>query len=199
MRIVVGLGNPGTEYVSTRHNVGFMTVERLAGRWHIGLKAERRGVRIGEGRVAGVPTTLVQPLRYMNRSGEALGAIGLQFGAEDLIVVYDDIDLPVGRLRVRPEGGSGGHRGIESLVRQCGRHFNRVRIGVGRPPEGMDAAEYVLMPLTAPEQRVIDSVVERASDAVECLLVEGMEQAMNRFNVRAAGRYGEGEREFPEE
>ena len=187
MRIVVGLGNPGPEYACSRHNVGFMLVECLLQRWRIALDPVQRGLRHGQGVVNGVPTMLVQPRQYMNRSGEALMGLKLPFTAEDLIVAHDDIDLPFGQLRVRRDGGSGGHRGIESLLGQCGDDFDRVRIGVGRPPDGVAAADYVLMEFGTFEREQLEGMIERAGDAVECLLAEGIQEAMNRFNARSVG------------
>lgn len=194
-RIVVGLGNPGSEYARARHNVGFMVVERLADRWRIVLGRERNGLRIGSGRVADVAVLLVEPYLYMNLSGQALGHLESAWQTEDLIVVHDDIDLPVGRVRLRHDGGTGGHRGLMSITDLWGPNFDRVRIGVGRPPQGLDPADYVLQRVTEPELAELDAVAQRASDAVECLLANGIRQAMNRFNAREPeGRpAGEGE------
>ena len=183
-RIVVGLGNPGRAYARTRHNVGFMVVERLAQRWAIPFAPEQQGLVVGRGPVAGIPIRLVQPQEYMNASGSAVRRLQGAWQTEDLVVVYDDIDLPVGRLRVRNGGGAGGHRGIASMVAEVGSDFDRVRIGVGRPPLTQDAATYVLEPLTNTDLQVVSEAVDRASDAVECLLTDGLQQAMNRFNVR---------------
>lgn len=182
MRLVVGLGNPGPEYERTRHNAGFMVIERLAARWRIALYEEIRGVRIGAGSVAGVPVRLAEPRQFMNRSGDAL--VPLAVPADEMVVVHDDIDLAAGQLRVRRAGGTGGHRGLESLVGCFGPDFVRVRIGVGRPPAGMVAADYVLAPMTPPELIELNSTVERGSDAVECVLADGIAPAMNRFNIR---------------
>lgn len=183
-RIVVGLGNPGRAYARTRHNVGFMVVERLAQRWAISFAPEHEGLVVGSGPVRGVPIRVVQPQEYMNVSGPAVRKLPGTWQVEDLVVVYDDIDLPVGRLRVRHSGSAGGHRGIASLVDEFGPDFDRVRIGVGRPPLTQDAATYVLEPLADTALQVVSEAVERASDAVECLLTDGLQRAMNRFNVR---------------
>lgn len=183
-RIVVGLGNPGAEYARARHNVGFMTLERLAERWQIRLGPERSGLRTGCGVVAGKAVLLVEPRLYMNLSGEALRRIEAPWRIEDVLVVHDDIDLPFGRIRVRHDGGSGGHRGLISLVDPWGPEFDRVRVGVGRPPQGMDPADHVLQRLTEAEFTELRGVIERASNAVECLLAEGLSAAMNRFNAR---------------
>ncbi len=185
MRIVVGLGNPGREFAASRHNVGFMVVERLAARWHVALGRERRGLRTGTGTLAGRPVTLVQPRRYMNMSGEALTQLEGSWNVADIIVVHDDMDLAAGQLRVRRDGGDGGHRGVASLIKQFGRDFDRVRVGIGRPVPGMDPEQYVLMALTPAELSEFDPLIDRAADAVECLVTEGIDRAMNRFNIRA--------------
>ncbi len=184
MRIVVGLGNPGRAYANTRHNVGFMVVDRLAARWNIDLVPAGGGLRRGDGCVAGVPVTLAIPQRYMNLSGEALEDLEGDWCPQDLIVVYDDLDLPVGQIRIRHDGGSGGHRGAESVIARWGSDFDRVRIGIGRPPVGENPADYVLTELEAVERRALDEAVELASDAVECLVRDGLEKAMNQFNGR---------------
>ena len=131
---------------------------------------------------------LVQPQQYMNVSGESLKHLKGHWRAEDLVVIHDDIDLAAGQLRVRPGGGFGGHRGLESIGAVCGRDFDRVRIGVGRPPEGVDAADYVLERLDDAELKELRDTVERGCLAVECLLVDGISEAMNRFNPRAGAR-----------
>jgi peptidyl-tRNA hydrolase, PTH1 family len=185
MRIVVGLGNPGRQYARTRHNAGFMVVERLAARWGIPLNRESAGLLVvGRGTVENVPTMLVQPQQYMNLSGEALTHLRAPWRAADLIVAHDDIDLAMGRLRVRHDGGFGGHLGLASLGCVCGSDFDRVRVGIGRPPQGVDAAEFVLAELDEVEFRMLSESADRASLAVECLLTGGLVEAMNRFNRR---------------
>lgn len=184
MRVVIGLGNPGPRYATTRHNLGFMIVDRLASRWRIPLNLELPDLRIGSGSVAKRPTMLVQPQGYMNMSGEALSALQ-ELHVEDLIVLHDDLDLPVGRLRVRHDSGVGGHRGIASLVRFFGSAFDRVKVGIGRPPQGVAVADYVLQRMTAYELQEFQEPIERASHAVECIVTEGVESAMNRFNARS--------------
>jgi len=185
MRIVVGLGNPGRAYANTRHNAGFMAVECLAARWHIALGPARHGLCQGRGSIAGVPVLLATPQRFMNLSGEALEMLEANWQPADLIVVYDDIDLPSGMLRVRHDGGSGGHRGLDSVITRWGRDFDRVRIGVGRPPAGQDPAAHVLGELSPAEVLSLREMAERASDAIECLMRDGLEKAMNQFNRRS--------------
>jgi PTH1 family peptidyl-tRNA hydrolase len=183
MRVVVGLGNPGPRYATTRHNLGFMIVDRLACRWRIPLNLASPELRMGTGEIAGRPATLVQPQCYMNKSGEAFKRLpGLR--PEALIVLQDDLDLPIGRVRVRHDGGAGGHRGVASLTSFFGTAFDRVKIGIGRPQQGVEAADYVLQPMTDAELQEFEESIERASDAVECIVTEGLQRAMNRFNAR---------------
>ena len=184
MWIVVGLGNPGTEYAQTRHNIGFMVLATIARRWHIGLDDHGPEVRVGFGHIAGRPARLAEPQTFMNRSGEALAS--LELTADDaMVVVYDDLDLPPGQIRVRRRGGSAGHRGVASIVGRFGVDLARVRVGIGRPAAGCDVVDYVLAPLSPEELSAVRAGVERASDAVECVITDGVDTAMNRFNTRA--------------
>lgn len=184
MWTVVGLGNPGATYARTRHNIGFMVVDTIAGRWGIELRQHGGELRLGHGLVAAQPIRLAQPQGFMNRSGEALACLG-QTADDAMMVVYDELDLPAGQIRVRRRGGSAGHRGVASLVERFGADFARVRVGIGRPPVGCDVAEYVLAPLSPAELDSLRADVERASDAVECVITDGVEAAMNRFNARS--------------
>lgn len=187
MRVVVGLGNPGPAYAGTRHNVGFAVVEELVGRWRLGLGPSRGGLRMAKGTVAGELVMLIEPQLYMNRSGIAVRAGGAAVETPALIVIHDDLDLELGCVRVKRGGGTGGHRGLESMVECCGADFTRVRIGVGRPPISDEAAAYVLSAFRPGEQELARAAIERAADAVECVLREGEETAMNYFNVRTRG------------
>lgn len=180
---VVGLGNPGTAYAATRHNVGFMVIDRLAERWHVPL-APLGATRAAMVDVDGMPVMLVQPMRFMNRSGEALATLP-EAAVEGMIAVFDDLDLPVGRLRVRAGGGSGGHRGVRSLIEHCGPDFIRVRIGIGRPTD-QTVEDYVLAPPIEQELAALTVGLQHAADAVECVLRDGAATAMNRFNGLAA-------------
>ncbi|HCG99491.1 MAG: aminoacyl-tRNA hydrolase [Candidatus Aquicultor primus] len=187
MNIVVGLGNPGTEYESTRHNTGFMVVERLAQARGIVLDKKTRLVRWGEGDVGGIPVTIAESRTFMNNSGLAVKELlkAADADPEKLIVVYDDLDLEPGQIRVRENGGSGGHKGIISIVNQIGSDvFVRVRVGIGRPPGRQDPARYVLSPFSKREREDMDVTIERAADAVAYLLLEGVTKAMNEFNRR---------------
>lgn len=184
MKIVVGLGNPGQEYSATRHNIGFMAVDKLAERWAVTSWRERYNAQVAEYR--GEETVLlVKPQTFMNLSGRAVVPLAAFYKVpyEDIIVIYDDLDLSTGRLRLRLKGGSGGHRGIESLLYESGKDdFSRVRIGIGRPPEGWETANYVLGRFTAEETTAINQAISQAADAVECIIKEGFSKAMNKFN-----------------
>jgi PTH1 family peptidyl-tRNA hydrolase len=187
MKLIVGLGNPGSRYAGTRHNVGFLVVERVARRAGIGLDGERLSGRFGLGRVAGEDVGLLLPSTFMNRSGEAVGA-ALEASPEidpatDLLVVFDDLDLPFGRLRMRRFGGAGGHRGVEDVIRVLGHgDFPRLRFGVGRPAEGVDPVEWVLSPFGPDEAAGLSPALDAAAQAVEEFVRDGVEMAMNRAN-----------------
>ena len=184
MKIVVGLGNPGQEYGATRHNVGFMTVDYLAGQWGIGSWRNKFDSQVAEYRATDT-ILLVKPQTYMNLSGHAVSAVvnWYKVQIENVIVVYDDLDLPVGRLRIRSQGGAGGHRGIESLLVQLGRDaFCRVRIGIGRPPQYMETADYVLGRFSQDEIPVVEPVIKRAAEAVKAIIDHGVVKAGNEFN-----------------
>src|SRR5712691_5864882 len=183
--IVVGLGNPGPEYAGTRHNVGCMLVDRPASRHRIAVKSNLHGARFGQGVIADEPVALVKPLTFMNLSGRAVAPLvnrhTLQPG--DLLVVYDDADLPLGKIRVRARGSAGGHGGLKSIIASLGSsEFPRVRIGIGRSSSG-DLVEHVLARFGPQEREPIGHVIERAADAVEFMLAQGTEPAMNRFNA----------------
>lgn len=184
MRLIVGLGNPGPAYAETRHNVGFWVVEALAA--GAGLKFRRRGeVSSATGRLSGQTVTLAKPQTYMNRSGPVVAALIGDLGLDlsDVIVVHDDLDLAVGRLRMKSRGGAGGHNGMLSIIDALGSdRFARVKIGVGRPPAGEDAADYVLSSVPPGERSMLDETVQQAAQAVECWIADGVMTAMNRFN-----------------
>lgn len=187
--VIVGLGNPGPRYERTRHNAGFLLVGELAAAHLIGLGQVRHGARSGEGVIAGHRCLLALPQAYMNRSGESVRRIlsytGLDPGA--LLVVHDDMDLPLGRLRLRRGGGAGGHRGIASIIEHLGSpEFARLKIGVGRPPEGVPAEGYVLQEFAVSERDTLRETLVRGAAAIEVFLVSGLEAAMNACNP--AGR-----------
>lgn len=186
MRLIVGLGNPGGAYATTRHNIGIWVVERAAARWSIGLK--RRGAAIhGSGLVGAEPVELAGMLDWMNVTGPPLKALleELALSPEQLIVIHDDLDLELGRLRIKQAGGHGGHNGIRSILETLGtQQFVRVKIGIGRPAPGQDAADYVLLPFLRDEVEQMQLCVDRAVEALECVIHRGTAAAMNEFNVR---------------
>ena len=185
MKFVVGLGNPGEKYQATRHNLGFLVVDRLAKQHNIAVALKLCDALVGEGSCNGEKIAIVKPQTFMNRSGAAVeGLLSAYHGAaDDLVVVYDDLDLAFGRIRIRPQGSAGGHRGIVSImVSLAGARFCRVRVGIGRPPEGKDAADYVLEPFNADEMSHLSEIIDRAAASVDCLLRDGAQRAMEVFN-----------------
>lgn len=183
MLLIVGLGNPGREYERTRHNAGFMLVDLLAAQ--AGIKFEKKGKGLwAKGRIGGEDVVLLKPQTFMNLSGEAVSDVRAfyKIPAGSVIAAYDDCDLPLGRLRLRKDGGSGGHRGVSSLIGFLGGgDFARIRLGVGRPPHN-DTAGYVLSPFAKDELEALEEMLQRAAEAVEFLITDGIDQAMNKFN-----------------
>jgi len=195
VHLVLGLGNPGREYEGTRHNVGFEVVEELARRH--GIAVRRRAMRavLGDGRIGDRHVILARPMTYMNLSGEAAGAITRMYRIppSDVIVVVDDVALPLGTLRLRLKGSCGGHNGLESIERHLGtRVYPRVRIGVGGPGE-RDLVDHVLSRFRANERPLVEEAISLAADAVETALRDGFEAAMNRYNRTTAPAEQEGE------
>lgn len=185
MKLVVGLGNPGEKYQRTRHNLGFLVIDHLATQKKITITRRLCDALIGEGSSTGEKLVLAKPQTFMNRSGVAVQGLLSQFSgsAKDLTVVYDDLDLPFGRIRIRPDGSAGGHRGILSIMESlAGAPFCRVRIGIGRPPEGRDAVDYVLEPFSAAEVSELPEQIARVAAAIESVLKDGIERAMEIFN-----------------
>jgi PTH1 family peptidyl-tRNA hydrolase len=187
LKLVVGLGNPGDRYVRTRHNIGFMLAERLASEAGIALKRKGHQGLYGTGRIAGCEATILLPQTFMNLSGVSVGSACKSLGIApgDLIVAHDDIDLPFGSLRIKVGGGHGGHNGIRSIRAALGTgDFIRVKLGVGRPHPGGDVAGYVLSPFSAVERSRLEDVLENSAKAVETIISQGTQQAMNEFNNR---------------
>jgi len=182
--LVLGLGNPGPRYARTRHNVGWRVLERLVGRWGATPAGEHDTWRAWRAERAGGIVDLLMPLTYMNASGAALEAWRARHALDlaGMLVVVDDVYLPVGRLRLRVSGSSGGHRGLESLEQVVGSGFARLRIGVGAAGDPAGLREHVLDEFDVEEETVVDEALERAADAVECWVAEGSLAAMNRFN-----------------
>ncbi|MBI5189705.1 MAG: aminoacyl-tRNA hydrolase [Nitrospirae bacterium] len=188
MKIIVGLGNPGEKYAATRHNLGFMVLDRLASKCRAGFDNRAHRAFVCRCRVAGVDAVLVKPQTFMNLSGEAVAPVirDAKAGPEDLVVVFDDLDLELGRVRVRKSGGDGGHNGIKSIIEHLDTgNFVRVRLGIGRPEGRQDASEHVLSPFLEEELPVVAEVLDRAVEAVMSVVREGPDRAMNRFNKSA--------------
>jgi peptidyl-tRNA hydrolase, PTH1 family len=189
-KIIVGLGNPGPEYADHRHNVGFQIVELLAERYGLAFDKVQKRARVGLGRIPGpddaiVRVVLAKPMTYMNLSGEAVGALARFYKVkpEDILVVHDDMDLPVGRIRLRPGGGPGGQRGVKSIIQHLGtEEFPRLRVGIDRPPGRMDPKAYVLQTFNKQQADEIAIVRVLAADAVEAWLAVGINAAMNKYN-----------------
>ena len=188
--LVIGLGNPGADYEGQRHNVGARVVEILSSRLRVRLRGSRMPAWTARGRYAGVELVLARPRTFMNESGIAgarlLRDLGLRL--EQVLVVYDDLDLAPGRLRLRRSGSPGGHNGIRSLQTHWrSQDFARLRVGIGRPPPGVDAVEYVLARPQGPEVEVLTAALERAADAVLAVAERGLEAAMTEFNREPGG------------
>jgi PTH1 family peptidyl-tRNA hydrolase len=184
--LFVGLGNPGEEYTQTRHNIGFQCVNTFAKRLGADFSEKRAHSRVAEGNLAGQRVALAKPFTFMNLSGQAV--VGLKqwykISAEsDLVVIYDDIDLPFGTLRLREKGSAGTHNGMRSIVGQLGhQNFRRIRVGIGQPPKGWELANYVLARFSREEQDQLPALCDRVADAIEVTIREGFTAAMNKFN-----------------
>jgi PTH1 family peptidyl-tRNA hydrolase len=187
VKLIVGLGNPGIRYQETRHNVGFLVLDRLAKLNSIVNSTKRFQMLFGTGWIDSQKVVLAKPLTFMNRSGEAVKKTlhFFQVGMEDLIIIHDDLDLPFGRLRFKRRGGDGGHQGVRSIIELIGENnFLRLKVGIGRPPKGMDPAEFVLTSFDASEKSDLEGVLTRASEALGVALLEGLDTAMNRYQKK---------------
>jgi PTH1 family peptidyl-tRNA hydrolase len=186
MKWIVGLGNPGAEYRNNRHNIGFMVIDRAAELWGIAVSQNKFKALIGEGRVKGEKVVLLKPMTYMNLSGEAMRAFMDFYKAplEDCIVVYDDLDTPFGQIRLRYQGGPGGHNGIKSIIQHMGTQtFKRIRVGISRPAPGFNIADYVLADFTKEEQEKLPEVVERCVAALDFSLEHSFDKTMAKYNA----------------
>lgn len=193
MWVVVGLGNPGRRYTATRHNVGFRVIDRLATRWAVSVDRKAHQACVGEARRDGERVLLVKPQTFMNDSGDAVASLKRFYPLESgqLVAVHDDVDLDVGRVRIRRGGRGGGNRGIASMIEALGdQGFIRVKVGVGRPPAGPVPAEYVLGVPNGPEAARLEQAEDRAADAVEQVLAHGVDRAMNSINQRETDHGG---------
>ena len=186
MHLIVGLGNPGAEYARTRHNAGFLVVERLAEQWKTGWANERKFVsRIAKAERSGRKVLLCEPQTFMNLSGEAVGALVkyYQVPVGKVMIVVDDADLPFGEIRLRPGGGSGGHHGLESVTQHLSsKEYARLRVGIGRKNEVREITNHVLGKFDASEQELLEKVLSRVAGQIECWLSDGLQKAMSQFN-----------------
>ena len=184
--LITGLGNPGREYEETRHNIGFQCIDTLAK--HHGLSfdpGKKSKARIADGTIAGKRVLLAKPQTFMNLSGSSIQGLAdfYKIPPERIMIIFDDLDIPPGTLRIRPKGGSGGHKGMTDIIQKLGsQDFPRIRFGIGRPPGKMNPAAYVLRRFDADEQPVIEQTVSRVVNAIEAWLTEGINTAMNRYN-----------------
>ena len=187
--LIVGLGNPGPEYDQTRHNVGFRCVDALAQAHGLAFDQKKKSkARTADGLIAGKRVLIAKPQTFMNLSGTSVQGLAAfyQIPPRNILIILDDLDLPLGTLRIRPKGGSGGHKGLTDIIRRLGtQDFPRIRVGIGRPPGRMDPAAYVLRRFDQDDAPIIGPAVDRAVKAVEVWLVEGIETAMNRYNGSA--------------
>ena len=192
MKAIIGLGNPGLKYHGTRHNVGFAVVDALANRAHVDFESARVDALVGRWRrpVGGDDVLLVKPLTFMNASGEAVGGLLRYFKIElaDLLVIVDEVQLPVGKLRARARGSAGGHNGLKSVIAHVGEEFSRLRLGVGRGPEGpggkgqRDLADHVLSRFEEDERAEVERMIARAADAADVFVTGGIAEVMNQYN-----------------
>ncbi len=187
MKIIVGLGNPGRKYERTRHNAGFMAVEEVARGLHADIALKKYHALIGKARIDSIETILIKPQTFMNESGRSVGTIirYTHAAVSDIIVLHDDLDLPLGTVRIKAGGGHGGHNGLRSIIEHLGSSdFIRVRIGIGRPGLDRDSADYVLSPIPAAEREPFTIAVLRAAEAARAVMLEGPTWAMNTYNQK---------------
>ncbi|WP_035212063.1 aminoacyl-tRNA hydrolase [Alkalicoccus chagannorensis] len=185
MKVVVGLGNPGQQYDRTRHNIGFDAVDRLQDKWTFDFDEKKFKGVYGVERHGTEKIFVLKPMTYMNLSGESVGRLMSYFdiGPEDLVVIYDDLDLEPGQIRLRQKGGHGGHNGIKSIMEHLGtKEFNRIRIGIGRPPSGTPVTDYVLGRFSPEDQEKAAASIDKAAEAVDAWKDEPFLQVMNKFN-----------------
>ena len=184
--LIAGLGNPGREYQHNRHNVGFHCLGLLAAKYGLSFGKKQSQADLALGHVAGQKAILLKPLTFVNLSGEAVGAVAhfYKVAPGNILVIYDDLDLPQGTLRLRPGGGSGGHNGIKSIARHLNtQEFPRLRVGIGRPPGRMEPKDYVLQDFSEQERAVMEQAYARVVEGVETFIRQGIKEAMNRFNA----------------
>jgi PTH1 family peptidyl-tRNA hydrolase len=194
MKLIFGLGNPGKEYTSSRHNVGFMCINYFGKQYKIPTESKKAHARTGEGEVEGVKVVLAKPFTFMNRSGSSVKELMRKYDLkpEDLIVVHDDMDLPLGKIRIRVGGSSAGHKGINSIIEEITTpEFARIRVGIGHPEVPQDergvhspkVIDYVLNGFSSDEKQLLNKVIVRVGEAITCIITSGVEAAMTRYNA----------------
>ena len=195
MFIIAGLGNPTLRYEGTRHNVGFEVIDTLADKYNIAVETRKSRALIGKGIIAGQKVILVKPQTYMNLSGESIGALADYYKIDEekeLLVIYDDVSLDVGQLRIRRKGSAGGHNGIKNIIAHLGTDvFPRIKVGVGEKPKGYDLADYVLGHFSGEDRGIMRESYRKAADAVEMILEGDLSGAMNTYNKKAAPKEAE--------
>lgn len=187
MYIIAGLGNPTKEYDKTRHNVGFLAIDALADQYHIDVSEKKHKALCGRGAIEGQKVVLMKPQTFMNLSGESIRAAVdfYKVDPEDIIIIYDDISLEPGQLRIRLKGSAGGHNGIKNIIAHLGtQEFPRIKVGIGAKPPRMDLADYVLSRFSQGEQKLMDDAFKEAADAAVMMMTDGAERAMNHFNTK---------------
>lgn len=187
MVIIAGLGNPTKEYSGTRHNIGFEVIDRLADDCRIDVSMKKHKAICGKGYIGGQKVILCKPQTYMNLSGESIRELAdyYKVAPEDIIIIFDDISLEPGQLRIRAKGSAGGHNGIKSIIAHLGtQEFPRVKVGVGEKPKGWDLADYVLSRFGGEDRKVMDEAVKEASSAVMMMITDGVDVAMNKYNAK---------------
>ena len=187
MKLIAGLGNPGKQYATSRHNIGFLIINRLAKANGIELKGRKFKSRLGKGEVEGQSVILAKPQTFMNLSGEAVSAIAQYYKIipQDIIIVHDDLDIPFGSLKIKTKGGSGGHHGLDSIIALFhDDRFLRVRVGIGKPPDERDEADFVLSPFNDSESAQLETVIDTVNNCLGMLITHDPEFAMNKFHRR---------------
>lgn len=193
MKLIFGLGNPGEEYKDTRHNIGFLFIDRLSELYKISLEIYEYQTLIGEGSIEKEKIILAKPLCFVNEAGKPLYELKQNYEVkdQDIIVISDDVDLERGRIRITSKGGDGGHKGLRSIIQYLGTsNIPRIRIGIGRPEEKMDLRNYVLGNFTFEEKKIIKESIDRATRAIKVIVLEGIEEAMREFNAFNLKKFG---------
>lgn len=190
MKLIIGLGNPGKEYDKTRHNIGFEAIDAIANAHNISVNKSKFKGLFGEGFIGTSKVILVKPQTYMNLSGESITAFisWYKVDPKDILVIYDDVSLSLGLLRIRQKGSAGGHNGIKSIIQHHGTNeFQRIKIGVGEKPQGWDLADYVLSRFSNSEMKLMDTTMEDVAGATQMIIEKGIQEAMNAYNPKARG------------